>query len=114
MEKKILIKGNIRRAFSPRAAEIAIRHMGWIEPLAPIKPSELLTKTIPPEITKPVKLIQPPQEELIQTTKEVTGQIDMVIVVQNSDIDEVLTLPSVNDEPEKKARKKRTPSKSKK
>ena len=103
MEKKILIKGNIRRAFSPRAAEIAIRHMGWIEPLAPIKPSELLTKTIPPEITKPVKLIQPPQEELIEPQGEMP---EAVIVVTN---DEVEVMPLLQ-----KTRKKRTPSKSKK
>jgi hypothetical protein len=117
MEKKItLIKGNIRRAFSPRAAEIAIRHMGWIEPLAPIKPSELFKKTLPPEINKPVKLIHPPEPE----TKALINKVAEIIAPSGWRIPTAEDMESIQDHiknipvPEKKTRKKRVPSKAKK
>ncbi len=63
MAKKVLLaKGNIRREFGDRAAKIAVEFLGWVEIHPPIRPKELGTKTIPPEITKPIKLIVPPEE----------------------------------------------------
>lgn len=58
MEKVILIKGNVKRPFSPIAAKIAVEHLGWSEFVPVGKPSEVLTKTKPPKILKPVPLVE--------------------------------------------------------
>lgn len=60
MEKKTLVKNGVRHDFSPRAARIAISSLGWSEVVPFQRPVELLKKTLPPEITQPIKLIKPP------------------------------------------------------
>ena len=59
-EEVELVKDGLRRKFSPTAAKIATRHLGWSEIIVPPRPPELLKKTLPREISTPVKLIQPP------------------------------------------------------
>jgi hypothetical protein len=95
MAKKVLLqKGNIRREFGERAVRIAVDYLGWVEVHPLIRPKEVGTKTVPPEITKPIKLIQPPE---IKTK-----------------IADIGPEPEVKEIVVKKPRKKRTPSKSKK
>jgi hypothetical protein len=60
MAKKILVKNGVRREFEERAAKIAINLLGWIEIPEPDKPFEVGKRTLPPEITKPIRLIEPP------------------------------------------------------
>jgi len=57
---KILVKNGIRREFHDRAAKIAVDLLGWIEIPEPDKPFEVGKRTLPPEITKPIRLIEPP------------------------------------------------------
>lgn len=77
MAKKILVKNGVRRPFEERAAKIAVEHLGWVEEVPPVRPHELLKKTLPPEINKPVKLIVPPVEEVAAPVveKEVQEQV---------------------------------------
>lgn len=57
---KILVKNGIRREFEDKAAKIAVNLLGWIEIPEPDKPFEVGKRTLPPEITKPIRLIEPP------------------------------------------------------
>ena len=52
-----LIKDGKRQEFSERAAKIAVESFGWQE-MIPLKvPSEIGTKTRPPEIKRPIEPI---------------------------------------------------------
>jgi hypothetical protein len=81
MAKKVLLaKGNVRREFGERAAKIAIDFLGWVEIHPPIKPQEIGTKTIPPEITKPIKLIIPPEEPDLRMPEIESDTIKEIVV----------------------------------
>lgn len=72
VEKKTLFKGNMKRDFSIAAAKIAVGQLGWTEVSIPIRPIEIGRKTSPPEITKPIKLIEPPVIKAVEPVKVVS------------------------------------------
>ena len=76
-----LIKGNVKRDFSERAAKIAMEHLGWSEFHTPDKPSEIGKRTSPPVISKPIKLIDP--DLTIPKLEEITGNTIKNIVVND-------------------------------
>ena len=70
-----LIKNGKRQEFSERAAKIAVESFGWQE-MIPLKvPSEIGTKTRPPEIKRTIepailKLVEEKKEPVKEAVKE--------------------------------------------
>ena len=88
MEKVILIKGNVKREFSPRAAQIAIEHLGYTEFVPASKPAEVLTKTKPPKILKPVPLIEAKTEYPGDEHKDTDLEKTVDEIIKNDDLAE--------------------------
>lgn len=110
MEKVTLVKNGERRDFGLRAAKIAREHLGWSEVIPMAKPKEL-GKVLPPEITRPVKLIKPP---LLGVPKaEPTMPVEKVESIDGTDPLKTIIVNKDQIEPvfEKPARK--TPVRSK-
>lgn len=56
---KVRLKNGRITDMTPKAAKIAINHLGATEIKPPVKPIEVGTKTKPPVINKPIRIIEP-------------------------------------------------------
>lgn len=108
----ILTKDGVQKEFTPRAAKIAIAHLGWSEEIPLSRPSEIGTRTRPTPIGKPIELIKPaiypgdkvkekeftqtfpiptfPGKKLVNPDVNLNGSIEKVIEVKVSDITPML------------------------
>lgn len=127
METVTLIKDHQKRQFSPRAAKIAVEHLGWSE--LPAKPDEVGTKTKPPLLGAPKKLKDIPIEKKVSDDLAEARNVEESYPGSNDDLgnakpEDLNAIPAENqapaasdaekvEEPVKKTRKTPVRSKSK-